>query len=93
MGTGWQGWRCSRHSCQLLSSTEHLNGWEIFGAIKNTLWGFAPGIIQADGVLREGPGSIFRWSLATVSRERHSSEARFLPEQNRYESNARNAED
>ena len=35
--------------CQLLSGIDHLNGWEIFGAIKNVLWGFAPAIIQADG--------------------------------------------
>jgi hypothetical protein len=39
------------YACQLLSGTDHLNGWEIFGAIKGALWNFAPSIIQAD---REG---------------------------------------
>lgn len=37
------------YACQLLSGTDHMNGWEIFGAIKNALWGFAPSVIQADG--------------------------------------------
>jgi hypothetical protein len=39
------------YASQLLSGTDHLNGWDIFGALKDVLWGFAPSIIQAD---REG---------------------------------------
>lgn len=37
------------YACQSLSGTEHLNGWAIFGALKDSLWSFAPSIIQADG--------------------------------------------
>lgn len=44
----FEGVRCI-YACQLLSGTDHLNGGEIFGALKNALWGFAPSIIQADG--------------------------------------------
>lgn len=39
------------YACQILSGIEHLNGWEIFGTLKNALWSFAPSILQAD---REG---------------------------------------
>jgi hypothetical protein len=39
------------YALQVLSGTDHKNGWEIFGAIKNRIWSFAPAIIQAD---REG---------------------------------------
>ena len=33
---------------QLLSGTDHKNGWEILGAVKNQIWSFAPSILQAD---------------------------------------------
>ena len=32
----------------MLSGTDHLNGWEIFGTLKQALWSFAPSILQAD---------------------------------------------
>lgn len=44
----FQGVRCI-YSFQLLQGTEHKNGWEILGAIKDAVWSFAPSIIQADG--------------------------------------------
>jgi hypothetical protein len=34
-----------------LSGTDHKNGWEILGAVKDRIWSFAPSIMQAD---REG---------------------------------------
>jgi hypothetical protein len=36
------------YAFQLLSGTEHKNGWEILGAVKNRIWSFAPSILQAD---------------------------------------------
>jgi hypothetical protein len=36
------------YAFQVLSGTDHKNGWEILGAIKNRIWAFAPSIIQAD---------------------------------------------
>ncbi len=39
------------YACQLLSGTDHLNGWDIFGGVKEVIWNFAPAIFQAD---REG---------------------------------------
>jgi hypothetical protein len=33
---------------QLLNGTDHKNGWEILGALKDSIWSFAPSIIQAD---------------------------------------------
>ena len=36
------------YAFQVLSGTEHKNGWEILGAIKNRIWSFAPSILQAD---------------------------------------------
>jgi hypothetical protein len=39
------------YAFQLLSGTDHKNGWEILGAIKSRIWSFAPSILQAD---REG---------------------------------------
>ncbi|WP_367873296.1 hypothetical protein [Luteolibacter sp. Populi] len=36
------------YAFQLLSGTDHLNGWEIFGTVKDRLWSNAPSIIQAD---------------------------------------------
>ncbi|WP_395752199.1 hypothetical protein [Prosthecobacter sp.] len=41
----------SIYACQVLSGTEHKNGWEILGAVKNRIWSAAPSILQAD---REG---------------------------------------
>jgi hypothetical protein len=38
----------SIYAFQLLSGTDHKNGWEIFGAVKNSIWSFAPSILQAD---------------------------------------------
>jgi hypothetical protein len=37
------------YACQLLGGTDHKNGWQIFGRIKNALWSLAPAIIQGDG--------------------------------------------
>ena len=37
------------YAFQVLSGTDHKNGWEIFGAVKDCIWSFAPSIIQADG--------------------------------------------
>lgn len=37
------------YTFQVLSGTNHKNGWEILGTVKNRIWSFAPSIIQADG--------------------------------------------
>jgi hypothetical protein len=37
------------YAFQLLSGTDYKNGWEILAAIKNSIWSFAPAILQADG--------------------------------------------
>jgi len=37
------------YACQLLGGTDHKNGWQIFGRIKDAIWSFAPAINQADG--------------------------------------------
>jgi hypothetical protein len=36
------------YAFQVLSGTDHKNGWEILGAIKNCIWSAAPSILQAD---------------------------------------------
>jgi hypothetical protein len=36
------------YAIQVLSGTDHKNGWEILGAVKNRIWSFAPSILQAD---------------------------------------------
>lgn len=36
------------YAFQLLNGTDHQNGWEILGAIKDSIWSFAPSIRQAD---------------------------------------------
>jgi hypothetical protein len=36
------------YTFQVLSGTEHKNGWEILGDVKNVIWSFAPAILQAD---------------------------------------------
>ena len=36
------------YAFQLLSGTDHKNGWEILEAVKNCIWSAAPSIIQAD---------------------------------------------
>ena len=36
------------YAFQVLSGTDHKNGWEILGAVKNRIWSFAPSILQAD---------------------------------------------
>lgn len=33
---------------QVLWGTDHKNGWDIFGTIKNSIWAHAPSIFQAD---------------------------------------------
>jgi hypothetical protein len=33
---------------QVLSGTDHKNGWEILEAVKNRIWKAAPSILQAD---------------------------------------------
>jgi hypothetical protein len=38
----------SIYAFQLLSGTDHKNGWDILAAIKNRIWSFAPSILQAD---------------------------------------------
>jgi hypothetical protein len=37
------------YACQLLGGTDHKNGWQIFGRMKDAIWSFAPAINQADG--------------------------------------------
>lgn len=36
------------YAFQVLSGTDHKNGWEILGAVKSRIWSFAPSILQAD---------------------------------------------
>ena len=36
------------YALQVLRGTDHKNGWDIFGAVKNGIWAFAPAIFQAD---------------------------------------------
>lgn len=36
------------YAFQVLSGTEHKNGWEILDHVKSNLWNLAPGILQAD---------------------------------------------
>src|SRR5262245_24969385 len=36
------------YAFQVLSGTDHANGWEILGTVKNHIWSFAPSILQAD---------------------------------------------
>jgi len=36
------------YAFQVLSGTDHKNGWEILGAVKEYIWSAAPSIIQAD---------------------------------------------
>lgn len=36
------------YAFQVLSGTDHKNGWEILEAVKNRIWTAAPSIIQAD---------------------------------------------
>jgi hypothetical protein len=36
------------YAFQVLSGTDHKNGWEILGAVKNRIWSSAPSILQAD---------------------------------------------
>jgi hypothetical protein len=36
------------YAIQVLSGTDHKNGWEILGAVKNRIGSFAPAIFQAD---------------------------------------------
>lgn len=36
------------YAFQVLSGTEHENGWEILDTVKNAIWGAAPAISQAD---------------------------------------------
>ncbi len=36
------------YAFQVLSGTEHKNGWEILGAVKNRIWSSAPSILQSD---------------------------------------------
>ena len=36
------------YAFQLLHGTDHENGWDILGTVKNGIWSFAPSIIQAD---------------------------------------------
>ena len=43
----FNGVRCI-YAFQVLSDSDHKNGWEILGAVKNGIWSFAPSILQAD---------------------------------------------
>jgi hypothetical protein len=36
------------YAFQLLSGTDHKNGWDILAAVKGQIWSFAPSILQAD---------------------------------------------
>jgi hypothetical protein len=36
------------YAFQVLNGTDHKNGWEILGSVKNRIWSFAPSILQAD---------------------------------------------
>lgn len=36
------------YAFQVLSGTDHKNGWEILGAIKNRIWSSSPSVLQAD---------------------------------------------
>jgi hypothetical protein len=36
------------YALQVLSRVNHEGGWEIFGAVKDRIWAFAPSILQAD---------------------------------------------
>ena len=36
------------YAFQVLSGTDHKNGWEILGAVKEAVWNYGPGILQAD---------------------------------------------
>jgi len=36
------------YALQVLGGTDHKNGWEIFGVVKNRIWSAAPSILQAD---------------------------------------------
>ena len=36
------------YAFQVLSGTDHKNGWEILDAVKNRIWSCAPSILQAD---------------------------------------------
>lgn len=44
----FRGVRCI-YAFQLLTGTDHKNGWAILGAVKDSVWSFAPSILQADG--------------------------------------------
>lgn len=44
----FSGVRCI-YAFQVLSGTDHKNGWDILGAVKDTIWSAAPSILQADG--------------------------------------------
>ena len=35
------------YALQVLGGTDHKNGWEIFGVVKNRIWSAAPSILQA----------------------------------------------
>lgn len=37
------------YALQLLTGTDHRNGWDILSAVKNCIWAFGPSIFQADG--------------------------------------------
>ena len=39
----------SIYAFQLLRGTDHKNGWDILGPVKNSIFDQATGIIQADG--------------------------------------------
>src|SRR5687767_13083898 len=36
------------YAFQVLSGSDHKNGWEILGAVRNHIWSAAPSILQAD---------------------------------------------
>jgi hypothetical protein len=67
------------YACQLLGGTDHKNGWQIFGRMKDAIWSFAPAINQADGEgFSNEDGYHILWQFsATQSIVRRSWPARF----------------